>query len=140
MCDFKIECATTLCHAEAGAMNLLRPTPDRLTKHLYPCISFRQQINCYRSCTPLLRLRYAPLRMTVQLTTDPEVTHDVIVHIRVQFNAAFSIANFMRIFKHTPTCFGQDIAFAVGLLPHYLRQHPLALSLQRHYISTDFFS
>ena len=24
------------CHAEAGAMNLLRPTPDRLTKHLLP--------------------------------------------------------------------------------------------------------
>ncbi len=36
MCDFKSECATTLCHAEAGAMNLLRPTPDRLTKHLLP--------------------------------------------------------------------------------------------------------
>ena len=24
------------CHAEAGAINLLRPTPDRLTKHLLP--------------------------------------------------------------------------------------------------------
>ena len=36
MCDFKSKCATTPCHAEAGAMNLLRPTPDRLTKHLLP--------------------------------------------------------------------------------------------------------
>ena len=98
-------------------MNLLRPTPDRLKKHLYPCTPFRQQINCYRSCTSLLRLRYAPLRMTVQLTTDPEVTYDVIVHIRIQFNTAFSIANFVRIFKHTPACFGQDVAFAVGFIP-----------------------
>ena len=60
MCDFKSKCATTPCHAEEA---------DRLTKHLLP-------INTVQAADSSTPLRSAQNDRT-NLTSDPEVTHDV---------------------------------------------------------------
>ncbi len=59
-------------------MNLLRPTPDRLTKHLLPI----QTVEAADSSTPLRGVYLERSRKAqndrAHLTTDLEVTHDVL--------------------------------------------------------------
>ena len=45
----------------------------------------------------ILRLRCAPLRMTVQLTTDPEVTHDVMLNIASLQKKTFAMSILKRL-------------------------------------------
>ena len=64
MCDIKSKCATIPCHAEEA---------DRLTKHLLPM----HTVEAADSSTPLRSAQ----NDSALMTTDLEVTHDVIVFI-----------------------------------------------------------